>query len=373
MRRFAFDTKTSASSSPRRRRDGSYAMLLVISLPVLLGVGAIAVDLSYQKVVRTEIQAAADIAALAATAELDGTDEGIERARATAIRAAARNTAGGESVQLKSEWLRFGHWDSQSGQFIESSDPEEVDSVSVWLNKGQVSAAFASVAFDDPYTEVTGASVGLDPLDVPPGALSCHLPLGIPKCVFDQYTDDEVNSLVLVLNPSGVDNVGWARLGDSPNANWIKQQLYDCTYSGEVRVDDMVGLQNGEVVSALKEVDDAIAVSDTRWLPEWGEMPVQMDGSTVKSADWGKTLEGPIIVFDGGDDYCVGSGGNFTGYEPVVGFVWGAIFDVRSQGAAASKNIHVHLDTTIERQFGTRPGGTLDAGIVYDTPPQIAR
>ncbi|NOY25602.1 MAG: hypothetical protein GXP62_06985 [Oligoflexia bacterium] len=97
------------------------------------------------------------------------------------------------------------------------------------------------------------------------------------------------------------------------------------------------------------------------------------DSGHDDDGDYGKTLEGPIIVFDGGSDYCEGSGGQFNGYEPVIGFAWAVIYDVRTEGSASEKNIRVKIDTEAEEAFGLVGGGTLYAGVTHATPGVIVR
>ena len=70
----------------RRRRRGNVAILTALMLTVLVGFGALAVDLSNKVRVRTESQGAVDAAALAGARELRGTAEAMvtasEQARA---------------------------------------------------------------------------------------------------------------------------------------------------------------------------------------------------------------------------------------------------------------------------------------------------
>lgn len=69
-----------AARSMRQHQTGAVAVMLGLTLAVLLGFAALAIDLGRTYVVRTELQNAADAAALAGAKELDQTAAGVGRA-----------------------------------------------------------------------------------------------------------------------------------------------------------------------------------------------------------------------------------------------------------------------------------------------------
>lgn len=358
----------------RHDRDGNFAFMLVLSLPVLLGMAAVAVDLGYQKVVRAELQATADIAAAAGTEYLDGTAAGLDAAKAAAIRAAARNHADGKPVELNEMNIGFGHWDRQSFEYVPSTDPAEIDAMQVLVRREDVPATFASIVFTDQDIAAQGRSTATVPPDSPAGGETCYLPLGVADCLFDEYTPQELTEMVFVLNPAGIDNVGWARLGASPNADWLRDQIRDCEHGGLARVGDAIGLQNGVVNSAMMELADAVEDSDTSWnTDDWGEIPEQSSNSSVAKSAYGNTYEGVIFVFDGGPEYCQDGGGSFNGTETIVGFAWAEVFDVATKGSSSSKNIYLRLDPMAEAEVGDMRGGLVDAGVFFDEPVKIVQ
>lgn len=357
-----------------RRSRGNYSGMLVLSLPTLIGSGALVVDLSTQKVVRTQLQAVADISAMAGTDLLDGTSEGVEAARAAAIRAALRNEVNGAPVALVTDNLQIGAWDGEVGRLDTQAAVEEMDSIQVAADLDGVPATLASLVFDRDHLSVRGASTGFKPPDDAASAVGCYLPIAIPSCLFQHYTTDQLQDVTLVLNPAGVDNMGWGRVGGHPNANFLRDQIWDCEQDGIIGIGDEVGLQNGVVSSAMAEVRSAIVASTTRWDTEaWGPQPARMSGSALSAAEYGRTLEGAIIIFDGGAGYCQGSGGPFNGYEPLVGFAWAVVYDVRTSGGASQKNMKMKIDTLVDRSVGLRGGGGFFAGVTYDNPALIIR
>lgn len=79
-----------APNSPRNQR-GAVAIIVGLSLFILVGMLALVLDLGHLYVVKTELQNAADAAALSGAKELDGTVAGIGRAQTRAIEAAGLN------------------------------------------------------------------------------------------------------------------------------------------------------------------------------------------------------------------------------------------------------------------------------------------
>jgi hypothetical protein len=167
--------------------------------------------------------------------------------------------------------------------------------------------------------------------------------------------------------------VGWARPNGTPNASWTRSQIEDCEADGDAAVGDPVGLQNGVVTSALDALAARVDSSATTWQESrWGTLPARLSGSSIGVAKYGHTYEGPVIVFDGGDEYCHGSGGSFNHSQPLKGFLWGAIYDVKNSGSSASRTIKMRLDTSSGYNAGTQGGGP-DYGVVTHFPPRLVR
>ena len=92
------------------RQRGAFSVLSAILILVILGFCGFALDLSRVYNRKAEMQSVADAIALAAAAELDGTDGGITRARAAAADAALRNPVYdyNEFMEWSEEALQFG-------------------------------------------------------------------------------------------------------------------------------------------------------------------------------------------------------------------------------------------------------------------------
>ena len=109
----------------RRRLTYRRAATLVLSLVLItavLGLVAFAVDLGYILLVRTQLQAAADAAAMAAAAELlEDTDNEIAVAR----QYAAFHVAGGQPVELRVADVEPGIWDFDGRVFTSDQWPPQ--------------------------------------------------------------------------------------------------------------------------------------------------------------------------------------------------------------------------------------------------------
>lgn len=80
-----------------RRRRGFILLLTAVALVVLIAAAGLAIDGARLFAIRNEARAHADLAALAAARELDGTSNGILRARAAAISMPGRWSFGAEA------------------------------------------------------------------------------------------------------------------------------------------------------------------------------------------------------------------------------------------------------------------------------------
>ena len=69
----------------RNWQKGAVAIIVALSLPVLIGMAGLALDLGKLYVTKTELQNAADACALAAAVELDGTDSQFAKAESVGI------------------------------------------------------------------------------------------------------------------------------------------------------------------------------------------------------------------------------------------------------------------------------------------------
>jgi Flp pilus assembly protein TadG len=363
----------------RTCRHGNVAVIIALALVVLLAAAAVAIDLGYARVVREQLKNASEAAAHAASQQLDGTDDGVAAARAAAVAAAAANMAGGRAVDLDDNpanlesWdVVMGTWNEDAGTFTPTEEASAVNSVQVRARIPDLGLFFAPVAVGRNEMAVSAETRAMA-MTGGASAVDCFIPLAFAQCEVDRLGAAGMQDLTLKLNPPGVDNVGWARPNGTPNANWSRDQMNDCQASGTASVGDPVGLQNGVVSSAMSALATRVSTSSTRWdTTKWGAMPTRSVKSSISKADYGKTYEGPVMVFDGGGTYCTGSGGSFNQSAPITAFVWGAIYDVENSGSSSSRTIKMRLDPMTDHDIGTEDGGP-DYGVIAHSPPRTVR
>lgn len=352
-----------------RTNRGNTAVIVALGFTTILAFGAFTVDLGYVRVVQAQLQNAADAGSHAGTAQLNGTAEGIVAARAMAATVTLQNLAGGTPVEVSPEDIHVGVWDGLT--FTEGGDPADVNAVRVDARAPGVPLFFAPAAVGQSSLALA-AQATMNTVHSGASAVDCYMPIAMPDCVVEQVQRDGLQDITLTLNPAPGDNVGYARANGSVNAAFTRDQVADCTAGGTASVGDPLTLQNGEAVSALDAVVDAISGSSTTWdASKWGVLSDPMDRSSIPASKYGHTFEGVVLVFDAPDEYCTG-GGAWNGEHQISGFVWGAVFDARNSGAAADRTLRMRLDTSEIRDIGTSGGG-LDLGIMDWSPPRMVQ
>lgn len=108
--------RASSSADPRA---GAVLVLTAIMLVAVVGLLALAVDLGYVVLVRAQLQAAADAAALAGASQIA---HGFEEVFATADRFARYHTSGGQPLRLLREDVELGVWDVNTRTFTPTQD-----------------------------------------------------------------------------------------------------------------------------------------------------------------------------------------------------------------------------------------------------------
>jgi len=153
----------------RGNNKGITLVLLAFMIFLLLGLAALAIDFAYFYVVKNELQAAADAAALAGAARLDGTLQATA-ARSEAVLFAGKNTAAGIPVVLASNNsnalsaandITVGYWDGTT--YTPNATP--VNALQARPRRtsgspgGQVGVIFGPVLFDKLGMDISASAV----------------------------------------------------------------------------------------------------------------------------------------------------------------------------------------------------------------------
>jgi hypothetical protein len=356
-----------------RTRKGNTSLVVAVSLTSVIGFAALVVDLGWGRVVKQELQNTADAAAHAATVQLDGTAAGVTLARSSAKSVAAANVVAGGHISVPDDDIEFGVYDD--GAWTASTDATVINAVRVRAERSDLGLFFAPVAFGRDAVDV-GANSTMVAEFGGAGEAECYLPFAIPSCLIAAH-GGSLSSLQTVefkLNPAGIDNLGWALPNGTPSASSSRDLISNNCSQPTAEIGDPVGLQNGAVTSALADLATAVNGSSTRWSTTlWGPLPARNAArSSITAANWGRTFEGVVAVFDGGTEYCKSSA-PWNSDKPIVGFMWGAVFDVWNSGATSERTIRMRLDVTGTRGSGTGDdgGGGPDWGVTAESPPHM--
>lgn len=176
-------------------QKGAVAVLVALTLPVLLGAAALAVDLAYLHVVRNELQNDADAAALAGARKLYTNGASAldwSSAAGTASNAITLNRAAGHA--LANGQVQTGYWDTtQTAAGLQSlpmtPGANDAPAVQVSLGKsegqnlGPVRTFFASIwgVYAKPVRATAVAGVSS------PGRVQLSFPVAMSQCMYQNF------------------------------------------------------------------------------------------------------------------------------------------------------------------------------------------
>ena len=184
--------KIKRSSTPQK---GAVTVLVALLLPVLLGVGALAVDLAYMHVVRNELQNDADAAAMAGARKLYTQGASALNwtvAATTASNAISLNRAAGRP--LADGQVITGYWDTTQAAVGLQSLPmapgaNDAPAVQVSLgksdgqNEGPVRTFLAGILGVSSYPVRVTAVAGVHS----PSSAALAFPLAVAQCMYQTY------------------------------------------------------------------------------------------------------------------------------------------------------------------------------------------
>ena len=142
-------------------RNGASTIFVAFGLSALIGMAALAVDMSYFYVIRGKLQAAADAAALAAVTELADADKARSKAQEYATKNLSTSVHG---TTLANSDVVLGNWDTETKTFTPGGAPENAVFVTVrrsQQNNNDVPTFFARIMGVDTVDIETSATAML--------------------------------------------------------------------------------------------------------------------------------------------------------------------------------------------------------------------
>ena len=372
----------------RMNRRGNAASIVALSMGALLGFGALATDVGLMQVTNSELQVAADAAALAGASWLDGTSVGLGNAVVGAANVGSLNHMYGDSVQVNTVEVHLGIYDPDTGNFEEVTttfdDPGRVNAVRVDMNR-QTSSVLAKAMpgnFDE--LPAYGRSTALRPTGGSARRVECYLPFAMPDCHFTQFLDTGTNPppLMFTFSNNNNDNVGWGLPTINIGASFLNAQLEGQCGNETLEVGSTLFTDNGVKSSTIKFMSDIINENSNVEFSEGPtaeqidnipgmSWPIVRDGvnaniaqdSEISANNWGNAIEGVVALVDLGED-CNNIDFFRQGVE-ITGFVYAYVYDVKASGGGGGKgkgrgggsssaaNAWLWFDLMNERELGT--------------------
>jgi uncharacterized membrane protein len=147
-------------------RRAAIAVLSAILMVAMLGMVAFGVDVGYMMVVRTQLQTAADSAALAAAAIMG---QGMDDARTVARKYSEDHQSAGEPVRLADTDIEFGIWDVTNRTFTETGEVGNAIRVTArrdGTSNPRTNLFFARVINVDQFNSTASAVAMANPRDI---------------------------------------------------------------------------------------------------------------------------------------------------------------------------------------------------------------
>ena len=225
------------------QQRGAVAVLAAVTLAMLLGFAALAIDIGYLFVVRNELQNAADAAALAGAGYLYPGPPTPDWSTAVTKATKAVSLNKSSNVTLTNSQVTYGYWDMAGINGLQASTktpgPDDLAAVMVTIsrdggqngNGGAVSLFLAGI-LGIPTAPVAASAVAV----VSPGSMSPGkiFPVAIFACLYDFYWDSATNSPKLATSTAPLTPGGPAQIVGKPNIFWIGSNYHTapCPSSG---------------------------------------------------------------------------------------------------------------------------------------------
>jgi hypothetical protein len=340
---------------------GVSAIIVAVLLVVLLGIGALAIDIGYLAVAKNECQNAADAAALAGARQLgenyaNKTDLSANVV-AVAKEIAEKNKAAGQFIIVGNNDIQIGTWNPATSLFSETI----TNPMAVWVRTTATPSTFFARIFS-----ILNMNVAAEACAIIGGPCEgdADIPLGISEDWFNKNPGVDWCGTEIILGDTKDSCAGWTNL--STTEKYSKQDVncmiicaidsnskdcdkcndkYMSTMPDEVKTGWNIGFGGGwaDVLPKLKDLYDQKKDADGTWTTT-------------------------VVVYQGEDGTsCVQPGGGTDSAEQVIGFTTLKITNVVTTGPNMGITAQVLCNYTMPE-----PGGCFSGGIM-GTIPRLAQ
>jgi Flp pilus assembly protein TadG len=254
---------------------GASSIMVAVSLVVIIGMGAMAVDLGYVMSTRSEVQKAADASALAAASHLvqlyneQGTNLTAAEMTSAAVEAANQwsqnNTASNTNLTVASDDVVVGVWDPTNKTFTAGGSADEINAVKVTVRRDSTTNGPIQLFF--------GSVVGVSTVDVSSGAVSWFgsvgsvgegvvtLPLVVSQEAYVRGDD------ILTFHADGEDNSGWSTFFEmGGGSSLVQSYITGETPIPSVKIGDELRIYNGNMSNNIfKYMKNKVQENNGEW------------------------------------------------------------------------------------------------------------
>jgi hypothetical protein len=234
---------------------------VAVFIAVLLGAGAIGVDVARLAFTATELQSVADASAVAGANTLLGNVQAQDARDPIddAIAIAARNHVDGEPATLARSDVILGRWDTASSEFLAGGVPNNAVQAVATATVANIIAGVLGAPTSTVTRQAMAAMGGV-------GSAAPTLPIVVGECKFRAYQNSSSGSCsalpTLSLVPDPTDNSGWTSLSEQASSASESQRFLPQVCGGGglpapgVRVGQSVNVMNGDATSVLHTLEE---------------------------------------------------------------------------------------------------------------------
>ena len=338
---------------------GVSAIIVAVLLVVLLGIGALAIDIGYLAVAKNECQNAADAAALAGARQLgenyaNKTDLSANVV-AVAKEIAEKNKAAGQFIIVGNNDIQIGTWNPATSLFLETI----TNPMAVWVRTTATPSTFFARIFS-----ILNMNVAAEACAIIGGPCegSADVPIGISEAWFAKNSNSGPWCGTSVSFGDTLDScAGWTNLsGDRSNINLYKDIECMLTCANPDRSDDCTKCANKGYMSTIPE---SLAGANVDFKGGWSNELTDLQSLFEKKKDADGTWTTEVIVYKESGTNC----GNPTGSQEIIGFTTLKITAVEPTGKTMGITGQVLCEMT-----EPEPGGCFSGGIM-GTIPRLAQ
>jgi Flp pilus assembly protein TadG len=246
--------------------SGAVAVYVGIGMVVLLGFGALALDIAHLVSVKRELVRAAEAGALSGARRLwpvdlsaaTSRDPDWSNAETKARTTAMKNRVDGANLTAAEVTVEVGRWNYVAKTFTPGNN-SSANGVRVTTRRDDVPTILAQVLGQAP-RDMSAVAIAIMDFATAVGKGT------IPIAVNQDYAKTPGLTVYIGFNPDPEDNGGWFAVApDNVNARTLKDYIINDSVP-PLHIGDTLDLQNGVVDSALKLLADELATHPDGWV-----------------------------------------------------------------------------------------------------------